>query len=111
MRGEWAKDDPDNTPVERPFAPSTTWTDFARDALLAIFVAAIHANGVWGVFVFDDRGAIVDNASIRDLSDWISIFFGATQATVVDRPLLTCPWPSTVPGGVTIPSAITWSTS
>jgi hypothetical protein len=88
MRGEMSNDDPDDTPVERPFAPSTTWTDFARDAFLAIFVAAIHANGVWGVFVFDDRGAIVDNASIRDLSDWVSIFFGATQATVVDRPLL-----------------------
>lgn len=91
MSDNWSReihDDIDDEPVERPHPPVSFWSRAVSDVLLVLLVAAIHANGVYGSFVFDDFGAIVDNASIRDPYDWFQILFGATHATVVDRPVL-----------------------
>ncbi len=81
-------DDVDDEPIERPRARAETWRCLKLDLLLALFVATVHANGIWGAFVFDDPGSIVRNESIRDLSNPFAILFGATFTTVVDRPML-----------------------
>ena len=68
---------------ERPVG--TGWS--LRLALVA-FVVLAHGNGVTGTFQFDDVGAIVDNPTIRDLSDLRTVLLAPTFATVVNRPLL-----------------------
>jgi protein O-mannosyl-transferase len=91
MSNKWSheiRDDIDDEPVERPQPPLSPWRQAAWDAMLVLLVGVIHANGVYGAFVFDDLGAIVNNASIRDPYDWLQILFGATFTTVVDRPVL-----------------------
>jgi protein O-mannosyl-transferase len=91
MSDNWSHeicDDIDDEPVERTLPPLSFGNQAAWDGLLVLMVALFHANGVYGVFVFDDFGAIVNNASIQDPWNWLQILFGATQATVVDRPVL-----------------------
>ena len=47
-----------------------------------------YSNSFVAPFLLDDLGAIVDNASIRDLSNIGTVLTGATHATVIGRPLL-----------------------
>jgi hypothetical protein len=55
---------------------------------LVLIVVLAHVNGLSGRFYFDDVGAIVDNPTIRDLSDLPTVLFDASFTTVVNRPLL-----------------------
>lgn len=72
--------------------PSATRTP-ARPAAwiplaLALAVAAGFANGLPGVLLFDDEINIVENASIRQLSDWRAVLFPPPQVLTAGRPLL-----------------------
>jgi len=81
-----------NPSVDPAVAPASRDAAIRRDVAvaggLAALVIAVYANSVAGTFVFDDIGAIVENRSIRDLSQIGTVLGGATMATVVDRPLL-----------------------
>jgi tetratricopeptide (TPR) repeat protein len=60
----------------------------AAAAVIALAAAAVYANALQGSFVFDDKGAIVRNESIRQLAPLTTVLFGGTYATVIGRPVL-----------------------
>lgn len=55
--------------------------------ILVATVVATFANGVGGVFVFDDEPTIVNNRSIRNLGEVERIFSPPMDATTLGRPL------------------------
>lgn len=56
-------------------------------ALLALVVAAVFANGIGGVFVFDDEPTILKNRSVRAERSLVEIFSPPADATTLGRPL------------------------
>jgi tetratricopeptide (TPR) repeat protein len=59
----------------------------AAAVVLVLAAAAAYANGLRGPFVFDDKGAILRNESIRHLGALGDVLFGGTYATVIGRPV------------------------
>lgn len=57
-------------------------------ALLALVVTAVFLSGIGGVFLFDDRLAIVQNAGLRSLWPPGPAAFPSVDCTAANRPLL-----------------------
>ena len=52
----------------------------AAAVVIALAGAAAYANGLSGPFVFDDKGAIVRNESIRDLASLGDVLNGSDRS-------------------------------
>jgi protein O-mannosyl-transferase len=55
---------------------------------LVLLVAAVHANGIFGKFIFDDLRSIVTNPTVHSLTPVWRVLFGSDFATTAGRPLL-----------------------
>ena len=75
-----------NVSAARPIPPPARRTVALAGLLLAAAVALAYANSLSGPFVFDDRGAIVDNPTLHALST--SLLPPPGGVTVSGRPLL-----------------------
>ena len=78
-----------------PFRPHlaavATWiisSALTRAAVLLTVIVLAYAPSLGGIFLFDDIPAILQNESIRDLSQWSLILAGADNPTTTGRPLL-----------------------
>jgi len=67
---------------KRPFVT------FTLVALLALVTAGVYANSLAGVFVFDDKAAVVDNVYLRHLNQFKNVIAAKLDSPVKGRPLV-----------------------
>ncbi|TWT45424.1 cellulose synthase subunit BcsC [Phycisphaerae bacterium RAS1] len=75
-------------PIRRRPAESPTSHIIVCVVILVAAVVAAFGNGIRGRFVFDDIEAIVENPSIRRLSDLRTVLSPPVDTTVAGRPLV-----------------------
>ncbi|QDU30832.1 lipoprotein NlpI [Anatilimnocola aggregata] len=73
-----------------PRRDTCNWCDLAAIACIVAAGALAYANSFEGAFVFDDIGSIVENSTIRDLTDLPAIFWSPPRGgtTTDGRPIL-----------------------
>lgn len=71
-----------------PPSSHTRVTVVAPRVALGLLVVAVHANGVFGQFIFDDLRSILANPTVHSLTPLWRVLFGSDFATTAGRPLL-----------------------